>query len=729
MDQDSIVVEGEMEAGIGVGVDLGTTHSAVAVLMDGIPAIVPVPNNGRTMPSVIHLCTDNDGKDDTTAAVVGKEAIELEVDHPLGTYRNVKRVIGMGSKNIINVAPVVPNLSFRQQDVMDSTASSSSSKKKKGKQSKKSKKNKKKKESLEKILENARLFPAELCSPPDANGKRELLMPEQLSSHVLRKLYDTVEQETGRLVTRAVIGVPAYFNDAQQEATIRASELAGVPKVKLLREPEAAALAYGVGKEQIGDGDQDELVLVFDLGGGTFDVSMLLVGGGLTEVLATSGDAKLGGADFDLRIAEHFAKEVLAHGAKRNYLKEGAEAADAMVRAGEAVRIFLSNNRECVVLLPLKGEDWAALENARDVIVGNQWEEGMAGSNSTHILSKLDRRQMERLCKEEFQSLLRPIREVAIVSEALLPGDSRPSVVEAALAMEEEIEESLMADAATGKRELVFENFYGDDDNNSNSNSNDSDYNTQETKELAAQATVATAEEVTDIDSDTLLRLQEIDLKERKKAQQRGRRKARDVAKQERNFRAEKRKVDAVAGAGKKVLDGINGRPISRVVLVGGATRMPGVGRLLAAITGVVPQKTVNPDEAVALGCAVQVGVLDGEDDLGLTVLNPMQAAIMRAVAEQQGLLDDDAGMDQDFDDFDRDLVDFDMAQQFGVDARVLGMEINEEVDGEEIGGGGLEEFDGSDDGPVIQTFQSIKEMERAMGKGFDMSMEMDMDD
>ena len=101
----------------------------------------------------------------------------------------------------------------------------------------------------------------------------------------------------------------------------------------------------------------------------------------------------------------------------------------------------------------------------------------------------------------------------------------------------------------------------------------------------------------------------------------------------------------------------------------------------------------------------------------------------MRAVAEQQGLLDDDAGMDQDFDDFDRDLVDFDMAQQFGVDARVLGMEINEEVDGEEIGGGGLEEFDGSDDGPVIQTFQSIKEMERAMGKGFDMSMEMDMDD
>ncbi|EED89201.1 predicted protein, partial [Thalassiosira pseudonana CCMP1335] len=113
-------------------------------------------------------------------------------------------------------------------------------------------------------------------------------------------------------VTRAVIGVPAYFTESQRQATIRASELAGVPKVKLLPEPEAAALAYGVATtgsdsndEGVSQFDKEELILVFDLGGGTFDVSILEVGGGVTEVIATVGNNRLGGTDFDKRLAEY----------------------------------------------------------------------------------------------------------------------------------------------------------------------------------------------------------------------------------------------------------------------------------------------------------------------------------------------------------------------------------------------------------------------------------------
>jgi molecular chaperone DnaK (HSP70) len=144
-----------------------------------------------------------------------------------------------------------------------------------------------------------------------------------------------------------------------------------------------------------------------------------------------------------------------------------------------------------------------------------------------------------------------------------------------------------------------------------------------------------------------LLQLHELDVKERKRDQQKGRKKARDVAKKERRFREEKRKVDTSVDV--RVQDGISGRPISQVVLVGGATRMPAIGRLLSALTGVVPQRTVNPDEAVATGCAVHVGVLDGSEDLGgLTVLTPMRAAIMRAVAEKNGMFETANNFDDD---------------------------------------------------------------------------------
>lgn len=606
--------------GIGVGVDLGTTYSAVAILVDGIPTIVPVPDNGRTVPSVVSLTEDGN-------FVVGKEAIDMEVHNPLGSYRNVKRILGTGGRIASENAEVVPNV------VIERSSDDDGSKKKKKKRKKKPKT-----DSLAKQLQQAQENPALLYLPPkDNDTTRETIAPEVISAQVLQTLFQAVQQQTQQPVTRAVVGVPAYFNDAQREATIRACHLAGVEKVKLLREPEAAALAYGIGKEQIGAGDQDELVLVFDLGGGTYDVSMLVVGGGLTEVVCTSGNVKLGGSDFDARIAEYFAKLLVNHGATRNYVSEGGEAADAIIRAAEAVRIYLSNNRKVSLALPLEKEAWSSMPHAADVITpfsdaGELTEDGT--SNSTHVLCELPRKTMEGLCRKEFEALVRPLREVAIMSGAMLPGDARPSVVEAAFEMEEELERALR-EAKDGSP-IVFEDFYND----------------EEGKELAASATVASPSEVADVDPDMLLELQELDMKERKRAQQKGRKKARNVAEKERKFREEKRKVDT--SVDDKVLDGISGRPISQVVLVGGATRMPAIGRLLAALTGVVPQRTVNPDEAVATGCAVQVGVLDGSEELGgLTVLTPMQAAIMRAVAEKEGLFD----VDDDFDDEQFDTV------------------------------------------------------------------------
>ena len=598
--------------GIGVGVDLGTTYSAVAILKDGIPTIVSVPNNGRTMPSVVSLTESGE-------FVVGKEAIEKEASSPLGTYRNVKRILGTGGTIARENAEIVPHIVLRRSEETGKT---------KGK----------KKSTLNKQLQEAQENPSLLYLPPKEDNTCETISPEVISAQVLKTLFQAVEGETQQRVTRAVVGVPAYFHDAQRDATIRACKLAGVDKVKLLREPEAAALAYGIGNEQIGKGNEDEFVLVFDLGGGTYDVSMLVVGGGLTEVVCTSGNVKLGGSDFDARIAEYFAKLLTSHGAPRNYMTEGGEAADAMIRSAEAVRIYLSNNRKVSLALPLERNAWSTMPHASNVILNSPDGEGTEKgvSNSTHVLCELSRKTMEGVCRNEFEALVRPLREVAIMSGAMLPGDARPSVVEAAFEMEEEMERA-MRKAKDGSP-VGFQDFYMDDTG----------------KELAASASVASASDVADVDPDMLLQLQELDMKERKRAQQKGRKKARNVAKRERKFREEKRKVDT--SVDDKVIDGISGRPISQVVLVGGATRMPAIGRLLAALTGVVPQRTVNPDEAVATGCAVQVGVLDGSAELGgLTVLTPMQAAIMRAVAEKHGLFD----VTDDLDDEELETVEY----------------------------------------------------------------------
>lgn len=607
--------------GIGVGIDLGTTNSAIAYLDGDEPRIIEIPNNGRTMKSVVAF--DKDGTE-----LVGRDAIEWEYTENKCAYRHVKRIMGVGANTIpqetIDVVPhVIVSSSMDDDDDDDEDPAGGKNKK----NTKNKKKKNKKQPTLSKILMDASENPTMLADLHDPQNNKQLL-PEMISSVILRKLIDTATEHTGKQITRAVIGVPAYFNDEQRDATIRAANEAGIDKVKLLREPEAAALAYGVDKSS---SPEEEFVLVFDLGGGTYDVSILLLEKGLTEIICTSGNAQLGGSNFDAKIAKHLAS---TSGCSTKY----EASLDAMIRVAEGVRIFLSNNKVATLSLPVTEEGWAQVNDVKEVLLTNEQDDNDDtddgdGTNrsdpSARIVYKLTRREMEDLCFKEFQQLMKPIREACIMAGALLPGDARPSLVETAI----EIDKSSPSEGD----DLFFE---GDDYDEFVGHKHD---DTASGSGTTTATTTTTSPDLNAIDEEQLF-------SQMKKNQQKGRKKARALAKEEKKYRAETQKLvgggGGSGGSGDGTMvrtDGITGRPITRVVLVGGATRMPAIGRLLSVLTGITPQKTVDPDEAVALGCAVHVGVLDGREEMG-TVLNPMQAAILRAVIEKQrreGTLDE----------------------------------------------------------------------------------------
>ena len=709
--------------------------------------------------------------------LVGNPALQYENQFPNSTYRNVKRIIGTGGKVARMAFGVVPNLFVHDENQNHENADVllSSKRNNRTQPNKRSKKLRRRKEleglpKLHKQLEEARTYPA-LLTCDSMNGDeasassstREedmLLCPEQISACILRKLYNAAEnwydhnQNQGRndvvvRVTRAVIGVPAYFTESQRQATMLASELAGVSKVKLLPEPEAAALAYGsLSFPSTHHSDEgEELILVFDLGGGTFDVSVVEVGGGVSEVLATSGDNRLGGTDFDERVAEYLCMCAVEYGRshgsgvkktkntksdstnkQNNEEVAGASSIDSdigivkiesekrripivkdwyrqgsgdvpgiILRMAEKVRIRLSNQKMVEVLVPLTEDGWRIIGGGddgndayepyspsllldSDVIIGPHFDKAMFETERgmvegiDYIIVSLDRKIFETICSNELQRLLRPLREVAIMARVLLPGEARPSFVENAKAI-----------IMMGKRGDAEEGvgYYEDEDDlwefTDQPIAIDDNY---------VENGIAAREERS-LDEQAVQQIHAMDIKSQKKAQQRGRKLSRDIDKRERSFRKQKqtamedattasllgRQLDGggarrmkfgVAGGSSKVAatsqqsigllgnervqEGIHGRPLSRIILVGGATRMPVISKLLEGVVGIVPQRTVNPDEAVALGCAVQVGILDGVND-GLlggmqAVLSPMQAAVMRALAKKKEALLGGDGME-----------------------------------------------------------------------------------
>src|ERR1051326_6017779 len=241
-----------------IGIDLGTTNSCVAVMEGNEPVVIANDEGRRTTPSVVAFLKNGEPK-------VGDPAKRQAITNPHNTIMSVKRFMG---RRYDEVTEEISHWSYKVAKGDNNTV---------------------------------RI---------DIDGR--LYTPQEISAMVLQKMKKTAEDYLGQEVTDAVITVPAYFNDAQRQATKEAGEIAGLNVSRIVNEPTAAALAYGLDK-----GEHDQTILVFDLGGGTFDVSLLEIGDGVVEVKATSGDNHLGGDDWDNKVVEGLVPKLKnAHGVR-----------------------------------------------------------------------------------------------------------------------------------------------------------------------------------------------------------------------------------------------------------------------------------------------------------------------------------------------------------------------------------------------------------------------------
>lgn len=392
-----------------VGIDLGTTNSVIAIMEGGQPTVLENSEGERTTPSVVAF--------KGSETLVGRMARRQAVLNPEGTVFEIKRFIG------------------RRWD---------------------------------EVREEAGRVPYKVEPGPDGGVRVRIgdkqYTPEELSAMILRKLVDDASKKLGERITKAVITVPAYFNNAQREATANAGKIAGLEVLRIINEPTAAALAYGLDKKG------NETVLVFDLGGGTFDVTVLEIGEGVFEVKSTSGDTHLGGSDMDYAIVNWLAEEFKKESGGVD-LKADKQALQRLIEAAEKAKIELSNVTETTISLPFIGLD-------------------PVSKTPLHLEKKLTRAKFEEL----IQPLLKRIR----------------GPVEQAL-------------------------------------------------------------------------------------------------------------KDAGIPAGK----------IDEVILVGGATRVPAVQQIVREMLGKEPNRSVNPDEVVALGAAVQAGVLTGHvEDVVLLDVTPLSLGV-----------------------------------------------------------------------------------------------------
>ncbi len=274
-----------------VGIDLGTTNSCVAVMEGGKPTVIANAEGFRTTPSVVAYTKNQD-------QLVGQIAKRQAVMNPENTFYSSKRFVGR-----------------RVDEVNDESKEVSYG--------------------VEKAGSNVKLK----CPILDKQ-----FSPEEVSAQVLRKLSEDAGKYLGETVTQAVITVPAYFNDSQRQATKDAGKIAGLEVLRIINEPTAAALAYGLDKKS------NERILVFDLGGGTFDVSVLEVGDGVFEVLSTSGDTHLGGDDFDRAIVDHLASTFKSN--EGIDLRQDKQALQRLTEAAEKAKIELSNATQSEINLP-----------------------------------------------------------------------------------------------------------------------------------------------------------------------------------------------------------------------------------------------------------------------------------------------------------------------------------------------------------------------------------------
>ncbi|HYZ07075.1 MAG TPA: molecular chaperone DnaK [Pseudonocardiaceae bacterium] len=311
-----------------VGIDLGTTNSVIAVYEGGQPTVITNAEGSRTTPSVVAFT-------DTGERLVGQLARRQSVLNPKGTIYSAKRFVG---RRFGEVGTEADQVSY---DVVS--------------------------------------------GPDDAvrfSVRGKTYAPEEISAAVLRKLVDDASKHLGEKITQAVITVPAYFNDAQRQATKDAGRIAGLEVLRIVNEPTAAALAYGLDK------NKHETVLVFDLGGGTFDVSILDVGEGVVEVRSTAGDTHLGGDDFDRRLVDHLAEDFQRTNGVD--LRKDPQALQRLYEAAEKAKVELSSTPQTQVNLPFITAD---------------------ASGPKHLTTTVTRATFEQLTAELVERCMGPVRQ------------------------------------------------------------------------------------------------------------------------------------------------------------------------------------------------------------------------------------------------------------------------------------------------------------------------------
>jgi molecular chaperone DnaK len=324
-----------------VGIDLGTTNSVVAVMEGGDPVVIPNAEGNRTTPSVVAFTKNGE-------RLVGQTAKRQATINPDNTFYSIKRFIGRNFDETTVEREMVPF----------------------------------------KVVKGPR-NDVRVFSP--VTGKE--YAPQEISAMVLQKLKTDAEAYLGEPVTKAVITVPAYFNDSQRQATKDAGKIAGLEVLRIINEPTAAALAYGLDKKK------DETILVFDLGGGTFDVSVLEVGDGVVEVKATNGDTHLGGDDYDQRIVNWLIDEFRKD--QGIDLSKDRQALQRLKEAAEKAKIELSSMSETEINLPFITAD---------------------ASGPKHLQMRLSRAKFEQLTADLTERLKGPFFQ-ALKDAGLKPGD------------------------------------------------------------------------------------------------------------------------------------------------------------------------------------------------------------------------------------------------------------------------------------------------------------------
>jgi molecular chaperone DnaK len=333
-----------------IGIDLGTTNSVVAVMEGGDPVVIPNAEGGRTTPSIVAFAKDGE-------RLVGQVARRQAITNPKNTVFSIKRFMGRRGSEVTSETTHIP------YDVRSTG------------------------DRVEVNLPNA--------------GKS--FSPPEISAMVLQKMKQTAEDYLGHEVTQAVITVPAYFNDAQRQATKDAGKIAGLEVLRIINEPTAAALAYGLDKKK------DEIIAVYDLGGGTYDISILELGDGVFEVKATNGDTHLGGDDFDQRIIEWLIEEF-----KKDQgidLSKDAMALQRLKEAAEKAKMELSSTMSTDINLPF--------------ITATQ-------EGPKHLNLTLSRAKFEQLVDDLIQRTIAPMRQALAdagltaeqVDEVILVGGS-----------------------------------------------------------------------------------------------------------------------------------------------------------------------------------------------------------------------------------------------------------------------------------------------------------------